>query len=236
MYQANSYTDPSLAVGIQLFSVAIWALIIYFVYVYRKSHKKSTINKTITETEPSPVKYEYRSNHELLRRLRQMKPQEFEHYIAEMFEKLGYRADVTGGTHDGGIDIIVRRDGVTSYVQCKKYVTRQVSVGGIRDFYGAVVDKLSGGQGYFVTTNIFTLEARHFAYDKPIELVDGTQLLHYIRVADMKALPEVEIDYSQIVHDDPCPWCGRKLVVRNGKMGDFIGCSGFPRCRYIKRI
>lgn len=31
-----------------------------------------------------------------------------------------------------------------------------------------------------------------------------------------------------------CPWCGGQLVERNGKYGRFLGCSGFPRCRYTR--
>lgn len=30
-----------------------------------------------------------------------------------------------------------------------------------------------------------------------------------------------------------CPHCGGSLVLRNGKYGDFYGCSNYPRCRYI---
>ncbi len=30
-----------------------------------------------------------------------------------------------------------------------------------------------------------------------------------------------------------CPLCGSKLVLRNGKYGEFWGCSGYPRCTYI---
>jgi predicted RNA-binding Zn-ribbon protein involved in translation (DUF1610 family) len=34
-----------------------------------------------------------------------------------------------------------------------------------------------------------------------------------------------------------CPWCGKELVERrNNKTGDtFIGCSGFPKCRYTAK-
>jgi DNA topoisomerase I len=28
-----------------------------------------------------------------------------------------------------------------------------------------------------------------------------------------------------------CPKCGRPMVIRDGKRGEFIACSGFPRCR-----
>lgn len=32
-----------------------------------------------------------------------------------------------------------------------------------------------------------------------------------------------------------CPKCGNKLVERFGKYGKFIGCSGYPKCKYIKK-
>lgn len=32
-----------------------------------------------------------------------------------------------------------------------------------------------------------------------------------------------------------CPRCGGKLVKRNGKYGEFIGCSNHPRCTFIKK-
>jgi DNA topoisomerase-1 len=32
--------------------------------------------------------------------------------------------------------------------------------------------------------------------------------------------------------DEQCPECGRKLVIRTGRYGRFISCSGFPECRY----
>lgn len=33
-----------------------------------------------------------------------------------------------------------------------------------------------------------------------------------------------------------CPDCGKKLVERNGRNGRFIGCTGFPVCRYTRSI
>ena len=34
--------------------------------------------------------------------------------------------------------------------------------------------------------------------------------------------------------DEACPQCGRPLLIRNGRFGEFIACSGFPKCRYIR--
>ena len=33
-----------------------------------------------------------------------------------------------------------------------------------------------------------------------------------------------------------CPDCGRPLVVKRGRFGKFISCSGFPECRYTKPL
>lgn len=32
-----------------------------------------------------------------------------------------------------------------------------------------------------------------------------------------------------------CPKCGGELIKRNGKYGEFMGCSNFPKCRYIAK-
>lgn len=33
-----------------------------------------------------------------------------------------------------------------------------------------------------------------------------------------------------------CPKCGGRLVVRNGKFGEFQGCSNYPECKYTKEL
>jgi DNA topoisomerase-1 len=32
-----------------------------------------------------------------------------------------------------------------------------------------------------------------------------------------------------------CPECGKPLVVRHGKYGEFVACSNYPECKYIKK-
>jgi DNA topoisomerase-1 len=36
--------------------------------------------------------------------------------------------------------------------------------------------------------------------------------------------------------DEQCPECGRNLVIRTGRFGRFISCSGFPECRYGRSV
>ena len=37
------------------------------------------------------------------------------------------------------------------------------------------------------------------------------------------------------IENNICPRCGGQLVLRHGKYGDFIGCSNYPNCKFIKR-
>ena len=32
-----------------------------------------------------------------------------------------------------------------------------------------------------------------------------------------------------------CPECGSPLVIRKGKFGEFVACSNYPKCKYIKK-
>ncbi|MFA4937134.1 MAG: restriction endonuclease [Patescibacteria group bacterium] len=160
-----------------------------------------------------------------------MKPSEFENYIAHLFSKLGYKTQAVGKSHDGGIDVVIQKDGVTSYIQCKKFITREVTLGAMRDFYGALANNLANGKGYFITTNKFTLEAQRFVEDKPIELVDGFQLIKYIRMT--------EKDISQIntpITPRVCPTCGGTLMEKKGKFGSFYGCTNYPKCKYTTNV
>jgi DNA topoisomerase-1 len=34
---------------------------------------------------------------------------------------------------------------------------------------------------------------------------------------------------------EACPQCGKDLVLRNGQYGEFVSCSGYPKCKYIKQ-
>ena len=36
--------------------------------------------------------------------------------------------------------------------------------------------------------------------------------------------------------DEACPECGAQLFIRSGWSGKFVGCSGFPECRYTRTL
>lgn len=205
----------------QLFwKMLVWGLVLYtgsiiIILLIKRSkiHKQS----------------QWRTDRDLLRWLRGMKPTEFEDYIAQLYSKLGYKTERVGGGYDGGVDVIAKKNGIKYYIQCKKYITSTVGVKEIREFYGVLVDHLTQGKGFFITTNKFTLEAEKFAEDKPIELIDGFKLISYIR------LTEKDSEEPQ-QKEKICPKCGGKLEEKVGKYGKFLGCLNYPKCKYTKNI
>ena len=34
---------------------------------------------------------------------------------------------------------------------------------------------------------------------------------------------------------EDCPVCGKPLVLRQGQYGEFVSCSGYPKCKYVKQ-
>lgn len=172
---------------------------------------------------------QWRSDRELIRWLRGMTPTEFEIYIADLFRRLGYHTEQVGGSHDGGIDVIAEKDDVKHYIQCKKYFSQhEVGSPEVRNFYGAIADRLSNGEGWFITTNKFTPEAERFAEDKPIILINQFKLVDYIRQAEGVG----SNSKSTTEQDLKCKKCGGLLVQRNGKFGSFYGCTNYPKCDY----
>ncbi len=93
-----------------------------------------------------------------------------------------------------------------------------------------------------------------FDYDFTAQLEDQLDEVAEGRVAWVAALEEfwggfeptldkAKSDMPTVVIEKPepqptgeeCPECGHELVLRQGRYGPFVGCSNFPKCRYIKK-
>jgi Restriction endonuclease len=107
---------------------------------------------------------------------------EFEDLVERLLLKMGFATEGRKRSADGGIDIIaVSTQPLISgryIIQCKRY-TNSVSSPIIRDLYG-VVNASNANKGILITTSTFTSDASEFARDKPIELIDGIQLLNLL--------------------------------------------------------
>lgn len=102
--------------------------------------------------------------------------QEFERLVSEAFRRKGYRVTETGGAQaDGGVDLVLRRDGETFLVQCKHWRAQAVSVQVVRELYGVMAARGAAG-GFVVTSGVFTPPAKDFARGRNIALIDGAKL------------------------------------------------------------
>ncbi|MCC4602232.1 restriction endonuclease [Xanthomonas melonis] len=172
---------------------------------------------------------------------------QFEQLVGEAFRRQGYSVEETGlGGADGGIDLILRKEGRRTLVQCKQWKRQQVGVSVVREMYGL----LAHHQAYSVKIaciGSYTKDAESFTEGKPIELIGGEQLLGMIQAAQQQATTQPTTTSTRIepvfVSPDPtspvavaipsCPRCGSTLVQRrNRRTGEnFLGCSQFPKCR-----
>jgi restriction system protein len=176
--------------------------------------------------------------------LRAMSWQQFERLVGEAYRRLGYSIEETGqGGADGGIDLLLRKDGVTTLVQCKQWRTQKIGVAVVREMYGLMVHHRAGAIK-IVCTGIFTSECEAFAIGKPLELVDGNALLKL--VDQVKVLPNASV---QPLEPNPtlapvlavelppatpnCPKCGASMIERSNRATGqrFWGCTSYPKCR-----
>ncbi|MCW0368607.1 hypothetical protein NB699_003590 [Xanthomonas sacchari] len=168
---------------------------------------------------------------------------QFELLVGEAFRRQGYAVEETGlGGADGGIDLILRKDGRHTLVQCKQWKRQQVGVSVVREMYGLLAHHQADAVK-IVCVGSYTNDAERFAHGKPIELIGGQRLLKMIRSAQnddrawTSTRPRIEpalISAIDVASQSPaCPRCGSALVQRiNRHTGDaFLGCSHFPRCR-----
>jgi len=58
----------------------------------------------------------------------------------------------------------------------------------------------------------------------------------YSRNADASAEEASEEKAAPEVLDEKCPQCGKNLIKRKGRYGEFIACEGYPKCKYSRKI
>ena len=120
---------------------------------------------------------------DLLDRVRNLAPHNFEKLALRLLEKMGYgEGEVVGRSGDQGIDVIIDQDPLgleKVYVQAKRWRS-PVNEPEIRNFSGSLSAKGSN-KGVFVTTSVFAPKARETARlisagNQFIRLIDGAEL------------------------------------------------------------
>jgi restriction system protein len=108
---------------------------------------------------------------------------QFEAVITNLFNRMGYEAYPTVRSKDGGVDCIAYfRDpvGVMKYVVQAKKWTGPVGVDAVRDLAGAM-DHERASKGILVTTSRVAPAGKKFVEGKPMQLIEGEELLDLIQ-------------------------------------------------------
>lgn len=84
----------------------------------------------------------------------------------------------------------------------------------------------------------YTAEMEHDLDEIAEDKMDNIKLLHefYDKFEPLveKAFKEME-KKAPVATGEICPECGGNLVIRKGKYGEFVACSNYPTCKYIKK-
>lgn len=134
--------------------------------------KKATLSKQLSQTEANSV-FEIVSRYE-------ESPAGFEHFCADIFRQLGYKAEVTPPANDGGYDILLSRDGETAIMECKCYAANhKIGRPALQKLVGAN-SSMRASQMWFVTTSPFSAPAAAYGKEQGIQMIDGKRLLELI--------------------------------------------------------
>jgi restriction system protein len=99
--------------------------------------------------------------------------------------------------------------------------------------YGVMTAERATGV-IIITSGVFTHDAKAFAENKPIDLIEGHQVADLIQNVQGKSYST-----SQPPEEDEktCRRCSSKLVLRVARRGRnpgsrFWGCSNYPKCKF----
>ena len=56
---------------------------------------------------------------------------------------------------------------------------------------------------------------------------------HQTDISHVMDINKIKKENEKKIEEGICPKCGSKLVEREGKYGKFLGCSNFPKCRFV---
>ena len=135
--------------------------------------------------------------------LMELSPTEFEALITNLFEKMGLETRLTQASRDGGVDCVAYDArpifGGKVVIQAKRY-KNTVGVSAVRDLFGTMQNE-GATKGILVTTSGYGKASHEFANGKPLELIDGGNLLYLLHEhAALDAKIEVPEDWV-----DPAP-------------------------------
>lgn len=117
---------------------------------------------------------------------------QFEHEVARVFRLNGFKATVTKGSGDGGVDIILKKDGYKAIVQCKHH-QYPLSPEPVRALWG-IKDDWGADEVIMVASSGLTSSSIEFVRNKPnykvLNLNDIIRMSQYEEHQEPKVAPQ----------------------------------------------
>ncbi len=144
--------------------------------------------------------------------LQRMDPYDFEHFIAALWERMGWETSVSSESADEGVDVTARKESPypqTLLIQAKRYGPNTTVGSPDIQQYASLRHQYNGvDKVLVVTTNEFTGQAKDLADRLNVKLIDGDTLARLI--VDREALDLVAefLDFVETIEehereDDP---------------------------------
>lgn len=216
-------------VGLGVVGVIGVGVLVWFLVRKRKGEGARLEAKVGSESRGGAI-----SKVEVAERLRGIDWFQFEKVAGAVYEKLGFQVRRLGGAKpDGGIDLILEKEGEQTAVQCKHWKLSKVKLPQVREFLGALTHA-EIRRGVFITLHGYTDDAKGLAEQHGIATLDEEGFSRLFEEANGRFDPDlmaVLLDARKF-----CPKCESEMTLRRAERGSnaggqFWGCSKFPRCK-----
>jgi len=137
--------------------------------------------------------------------LQQMDPYEFEYFVADLWERMGWQTEVSTESADEGVDVTARKNmpyEQLTLIQAKRYGPNTTVGSPDIQQYASLKNQYDGvDKVVIVTTNEFTGQARDLANRLNVKLINGDELVDLILANDATDLVVEYLDFLEMAEE-----------------------------------
>ncbi len=137
--------------------------------------------------------------------LQEMDPYEFEYFVGDLWERMGWETTVSTASADKGVDITARKSSPYDQlllIQAKRYGPHTTVGSPEIQQYASLRNQFDGvDKVLLVTTNDYSRQAREIATDLNVKLINGDELVELIHEHESLDLVAKYLDFIQPVDE-----------------------------------
>jgi len=125
------------------------------------------------------------SQSDTLDRLRNIDPYEFEEFVGELWERQGWKTEVSQSSNDKGVDVVAEKtDGMVDQklaIQAKRYSEgNKIGRQDVQQYHSMKVQDATADAAVVATTSSFSTPAEDWASEHNVKLIDGQDLVEIV--------------------------------------------------------